>query len=82
MVAGAESLSGMSGPSGLLKARTGIAGLDQITDGGLPRARTTLVCGGPGSSGVAELDAMLEGGGYYRGSSGCCRGRPARGRRR
>src|SRR5438067_9416871 len=30
------------------KCLTGIAGLDQITEGGLPRGRTTLVCGGPG----------------------------------
>ena len=32
----------------LAKARTGIAGLDEITDGGLPRGRPTLVCGGAG----------------------------------
>lgn len=32
----------------LSKAATGISGLDQITYGGLPRGRTTLVCGGPG----------------------------------
>jgi circadian clock protein KaiC len=31
------------------KARTGIAGLDEITGGGLPRGRTTLLAGGPGS---------------------------------
>ncbi len=31
------------------KARTGIEGFDQITDGGLPRGRTTLLSGGPGS---------------------------------
>lgn len=30
------------------KALTGIQGFDEITDGGLPRGRTTLVCGGPG----------------------------------
>ncbi len=35
-------------PDGLAKARTGIVGLDQITAGGLPRGRTTLICGGPG----------------------------------
>jgi circadian clock protein KaiC len=35
-------------PPGVLKAPTGIAGLDEVTDGGLPRSRTTLVCGGPG----------------------------------
>ena len=33
---------------GLLKVKTGIAGLDEITNGGLPAGRTTLVCGGPG----------------------------------
>lgn len=32
----------------LAKAPTGIAGLDEITNGGLPRARPTLVCGGAG----------------------------------
>ena len=32
----------------LPKAPTGIAGLDQITEGGLPRGRPTLVCGGAG----------------------------------
>ena len=31
------------------KASTGITGLDDITGGGLPRARTTLLVGGPGS---------------------------------
>ncbi|MEO8326095.1 MAG: circadian clock protein KaiC [Nitrospirota bacterium] len=30
------------------KALTGIQGLDEITGGGLPRGRTTLVCGSPG----------------------------------
>jgi circadian clock protein KaiC len=33
---------------GLPKAPTGIAGLDEITEGGLPRGRPTLVCGGAG----------------------------------
>lgn len=32
----------------LKKAPTGIDGLDQITGGGLPQGRPTLVCGGPG----------------------------------
>jgi circadian clock protein KaiC len=32
----------------LEKAPTGILGLDEITGGGLPRGRTTLVTGGPG----------------------------------
>lgn len=33
----------------LNKALTGIAGFDEITGGGLPQGRTTLVVGGPGS---------------------------------
>ncbi len=33
----------------LEKAPTGIKGLDELTRGGLPRGRPTLVCGGPGS---------------------------------
>jgi len=34
--------------AGLLKAPTGIQGLDEITGGGLPRGRPTLVCGAAG----------------------------------
>ncbi len=30
------------------KSPTGIRGLDEITEGGLPKGRPTLVCGGPG----------------------------------
>src|SRR4029077_11703110 len=39
-----------SRPAGrpLAKAPTGIPGLDEITNGGLPRGRPTLVCGGAG----------------------------------
>ena len=36
-------------PGTLGKALTGIAGFDAITGGGLPRGRTTLLVGGPGS---------------------------------
>src|SRR6185295_8545674 len=32
----------------LPKAPTGIPGLDEITEGGFPRGRPTLICGGPG----------------------------------
>jgi circadian clock protein KaiC len=31
------------------KTQTGIAGFDEITAGGLPFGRTTLLVGGPGS---------------------------------
>jgi circadian clock protein KaiC len=34
---------------GLQKVPTGIEGLDEITNGGLPKGRPTLVCGGAGS---------------------------------
>src|ERR1700682_4233595 len=36
------------GPKGLKKSTTGIRGLDEITGGGLPTGRPTLVCGGTG----------------------------------
>jgi len=32
----------------LPKARTGISGFDEITKGGVPQGRPTIVCGGPG----------------------------------
>lgn len=37
-----------SADGSLAKAPTGIAGLDEVTRGGLPRGRTTLVCGSAG----------------------------------
>jgi circadian clock protein KaiC len=37
-----------AGPETLEKCPTGIHGFDEITFGGLPRGRPTLVCGGPG----------------------------------
>jgi circadian clock protein KaiC len=37
-----------NGPAGLPKTPTGIRGLDDITGGGLPRGRPTLVCGAAG----------------------------------
>ena len=35
--------------AGVEKTPSGITGFDQITDGGLPKGRATLICGGPGS---------------------------------
>jgi circadian clock protein KaiC len=35
-------------PAGLTKAATGISGFDEITGGGLPQGRPTLVCGSAG----------------------------------
>ncbi|MHB8521210.1 MAG: circadian clock protein KaiC [Limisphaerales bacterium] len=46
----------------LAKVRTGIAGLDEITHGGLPGGRTTLICGGPGcGKTVLALEFLVHG---------------------
>lgn len=45
-----SSKSVRSIPAGVqTKASTGVSGFDEITGGGLPRGRTTLILGGPGS---------------------------------
>jgi circadian clock protein KaiC len=45
----AKHIVGLPGPGRALpKAGTGIIGLDDVTCGGLPAGRPTLVCGGPG----------------------------------
>jgi replicative DNA helicase len=36
-------------PQGLRKIATGVAGLDDILEGGFPAGRTTLISGGPGT---------------------------------
>jgi circadian clock protein KaiC len=44
------------------KVLTGIQGFDEITDGGLPRGRTTLVLGGPGcGKTVFALQSLVNG---------------------
>jgi circadian clock protein KaiC len=44
------------------KVLTGIQGFDEITDGGLPRGRTTLVMGGPGcGKTVFALQTLVNG---------------------
>jgi circadian clock protein KaiC len=50
-------------PHGVItKMLTGIQGFDEITDGGLPRGRTTLVMGGPGcGKTVFALQALVNG---------------------
>jgi circadian clock protein KaiC len=46
----------------LAKAATGIQGLDEITHGGLPRGRTTLIQGGPGcGKTILSLQALASG---------------------
>lgn len=52
------------GPS---KAPTGIAGFDEITVGGLPRGRTTLLAGGPGSGKtLMALQSLVHGAGRLK----------------
>src|SRR3984893_9158438 len=53
MLRGARSMPAAKKPSkppggGIAKGPTGIVGLDQITNGGLPRGRPALICGGAG----------------------------------
>ena len=49
------------------KCPTGIKGFDQITFGGLPRNRTTLVCGGAGSGKTLwGLDFLIKGAVNYK----------------
>src|SRR6185369_15782776 len=46
----------------LPKVPTGINGLDEITGGGLPRGRPTLVCGGAGcGKTLFAMEFLLEG---------------------
>ncbi len=47
----------------ILKVSTGISGLDEILEGGLPKGRTTLVGGGPGSGkSVLGVEFLYRGG--------------------
>ena len=44
-----SSLKEKTQPNQLKKTPTGIGGFDEITGGGVPQGRPTLICGGPGS---------------------------------
>ena len=56
------------------KAPTGIQGFDEITGGGLPYGRTTLVMGGPGcGKTVFALQALVNGAHEIEGSRHVCR---------
>ena len=49
------------------KARTGIEGFDEMTNGGLPRGRTTLLEGGPGSGKtLMALQTLVNGARLYK----------------
>src|ERR1700729_3475914 len=54
-------------PRAFRKAPSGIVGFDEITGGGLPRGRTTLLLGGPGSGKtVFALQYLINGARIYR----------------
>jgi circadian clock protein KaiC len=53
-------------PLGVSKALTGISGLDELTSGGLPRGRPTLVCGDAGcGKTVLGLEFLVRGATQY-----------------
>jgi circadian clock protein KaiC len=53
-------------PTGIARALTGIAGLDELTSGGLPRGRPTLICGGAGcGKTVLGLEFLFRGATQY-----------------
>ena len=50
----------------LYKCPTGIKGFDEVTEGGLPRNRTTLICGGAGSGKTLfGIDFLINGASLY-----------------
>lgn len=50
----------------LHKCPTGVKGLDEVTEGGLPKNRTTLICGGAGSGKtLLGLDFLINGATHY-----------------
>lgn len=54
--------AGPRAPAGIRKVPTGIFGLDEITGGGLPRGRATLVSGGPGTGKtLMGVDFLVQG---------------------
>jgi circadian clock protein KaiC len=57
-------------PAAISKVPTGIEGFDQITGGGLPRGRTTLVCGGPGCGKTLFATELLVRGASQHGEPG------------
>src|SRR5258708_39094237 len=59
-------------PAGLPKCPTGIHGLDEITLGGLPRGRPTLVCGSAGcGKTLLDMEFLVRGAPQF-GEPGVC----------
>ncbi len=58
--------------SSLAKARTGIQGFDEVTGGGLPKGRVTLVCGSAGcGKSLFAMEFLVHGAVQY-GEAGVC----------
>ena len=58
--------------SSLAKAPTGIQGFDEVTGGGLPKGRVTLVCGGAGcGKSLFAMEFLVHGAVHY-GEPGVC----------
>src|SRR5689334_3066441 len=58
--------------SSLAKAPTGIQGFDEVTGGGLPKGRVTLVCGGAGcGKSLFAMEFLVHGAVQY-GEPGVC----------
>jgi circadian clock protein KaiC len=56
----------LKAPLGIAQALTGISGLDELTSGGLPRGRPTLLCGGAGcGKTVLGLEFLVRGATQY-----------------
>jgi circadian clock protein KaiC len=61
-----------SAPIGIGKSLTGIRGLDEITGGGLPAGRPTLVCGNPGCGKTLLAIEFLVRGAMVHSEPGVC----------
>jgi circadian clock protein KaiC len=57
-------------PLRLKKVSSGIKGLDEVTDGGLPAGRTTLICGGPGCGKTLLAATFIAQGALHDGEPG------------
>jgi circadian clock protein KaiC len=61
-----QAIPDPNAPIGVGKAPTGIAGLDELTSGGLPRGRPTLICGGAGcGKTVLGIEFLVRGATQY-----------------
>lgn len=66
-----ERRPGNPGRESLTRSPTGIRGFDEITSGGLPRGRTSLLVGGANArSGVVRCTSRLDGRRRGRGQGG------------